>query len=224
MKLLAPDLASPETDPDDTFDFKRIRRPVPGAFDQSALSDDEVEENRGPERAVSVASEEPEPYYNTQAPEDDDVMVDDVYREISTEHSPQHSIGEPGEFGVSHQAGGDAQLPGGIMRARMRAVKKSLAPTKIEVAGGNDWTQILQASVKAPRTMDRAALRALNESGAAWERKERGSPPPQARHVTDGTGFATSIDLMKSLFSTSPRARPQPPQAPAAKGFVKVGL
>lgn len=104
----------------------------------------------------------------------------------------------------------------------MRAVKKSVAPTKIEVAGGDDWTQILQASVRAPRTVDRATLRAQNESGAAWDLKDRGSPAPQETQASDGPGFATSIDLMKSLFEQA-KGPTQPVQASPAKGFVKVG-
>jgi nuclear pore complex protein Nup98-Nup96 len=106
----------------------------------------------------------------------------------------------------------------------MRAFKKSTAPTRIEVAGGDDWTQILQASVRAPRTVDRATLRALNESGEAWESKDRGSPAPQKNAaVPEGPGFATSIDLMKSLFEQA-KGPAQPVQASPAKGFVKVGI
>ena len=219
----SPDVASPETYPDDTFDFKRVRRPVPGAFDQSALSDDEAMDIlREMRRAPSVTSEDAEPYYVAEARGEDEVMVDGAYHDAGLEASPR-SVDEPDEFGVSQPISNDAQLPGGVMRARMRAVKKSLAPTKIEVAGGNDWTQILQASVKAPRPTDRAALRALNESGAAWDVKEHDSPVSQTRHVSDGAGFATSIDLMKSLFDQS-KGPAQPTKAPSSKGFVKVGL
>lgn len=128
----------------------------------------------------------------------------------------------------------------------MRAFKKSHAPTRIEVTGGDDWTQILQASVRAPRTVDRATLRALNESGAVWDDHEddnndekgqgQGSPTTarQRRNapvVPDGAGFATSIDLMKSLFeqakgpvSSQQQQKQQQSSSSPAKGFVKVGV
>jgi nuclear pore complex protein Nup98-Nup96 len=67
-------------------------------------------------------------------------------------------------------------------------------------------------------------LRALNESEAAWDMKDRGSPGPQKNvPVPDGAGFATSIDLMKSLFEQA-KGPTQPVQASPAKGFVKVGV
>ncbi|KAH8903468.1 hypothetical protein BR93DRAFT_187540 [Coniochaeta sp. PMI_546] len=127
---------------------------------------------------------------------------------------------EGGDYQLSRSVGNDPQVPAGIMRARMRAIKKSTAPTKIQVAGGDDWTQILQQSVRAPRRMDRATLRALNESGAAWEMEERGSPVPKQQSAVDTAGFATSIDLMKSLFEQS-KGPTQSVQGMAGKGFVK---
>ncbi|KAK0641102.1 nuclear protein 96-domain-containing protein [Cercophora newfieldiana] len=212
------DIASPDFNPDDTFDFKRSRRAVPGAFDEGAMSDDEgsdivqhdhrgsFEENHAPAQQWS----------------DDESMEgaqDEYQYEAFQQHSPNGSDEEQqqDEQGVSQF---DVQEPAGILRARMRALKKSTAPTKIEVAGGDDWTQILQASVRAPRTMDRATLRALNESGAVWDLKDRGSPAPQNPQTTDGGGFATSIDLMKSLFEQA-KGPTQPTQASPAKGFVK---
>jgi nuclear pore complex protein Nup98-Nup96 len=53
--------------------------------------------------------------------------------------------------------------------------------------------------------------------------KDRGSPAPQNPQVVDGAGFATSIDLMKSLFEQA-KGPTQPMQASPAKGFVKVGV
>jgi nuclear pore complex protein Nup98-Nup96 len=72
--------------------------------------------------------------------------------------------------------------------------------------------------------MDRATLRALNESGAAWDMADRGSPAPPNRAVQQdgGAGFATSIDLMKSLFDQAKGPTQPVQQAPPAKGFVKV--
>ncbi|KAK0707412.1 nuclear protein 96-domain-containing protein [Lasiosphaeris hirsuta] len=222
------DVASPEIDPDDTFDFKRSRRAVPGAFDEAALEDalSDAEEAPGAVQSQAIRSPQPQdldaPMQTREWSEDESMegTQDDYQYEVFQQSSPHSSAEEQDEVALARYAENEVQVPAGILRARMRAVKKSTAPTRIEVAGGNDWTQILQASVKVPRTVDRATLRALNESGAAWDMKDRGSPVPQNRHVSDGAGFATSIDLMKSLFEQA-KGPTQPAQASPAKGFVK---
>ncbi|KAK3316397.1 nuclear protein 96-domain-containing protein [Apodospora peruviana] len=217
-------ITSPEVVPDDTFEFKRSRRAVPGAFDEGAMVDDEeLSDNAQPQGMSSPEPEEPDSPVNPQDWREDESMVDeqDVYQHETLEQESQHGSIDGEDNLTLARFANDNQVPAGIMRARMRAMKKSTAPTRIEVAGGDDWTQILQASVKAPRTMDRATLRALNESGAVWEMKDRGSPAPQKpQHVPDGNGFATSIDLMKSLFDQA-KAPTQPVQAAPSRGFVK---
>ncbi|KAK3384293.1 putative nuclear pore protein [Lasiosphaeria ovina] len=218
---------SPDQEPeDDTFDFKRSRRAVPGAFDEGALSDDEG--NLGSAQPHGMLShhgfqDADAPIPSREWPEDESMADghDNYQHEAYEDMSQQGSVEDHEEMALSRYAENDFQVPGGIMRARMRALKKSAAPTRIEVAGGNDWTQILQASVKAPRTVDRGTLRAQNESGAAWDLKDRGSPTPQNQpHLLDGNGFATSIDLMKSLFEQA-KGPAQPAQSAPAKGFVK---
>ncbi|KAK0629000.1 nuclear protein 96-domain-containing protein [Bombardia bombarda] len=218
------DTDSPSVDPDDTFDFKMSgRRGVPGAFEEGALFDEELSDIGQPQGMSSPDPNKADaPIPSREWPEDES-MADgqDLYQHETFEQEFQHgSVDGQDDFTLSRSANNDSQVPGGIMRARMRAVKKSTAPTKIEVTGGDDWTQILQASVKAPRTMDRATLRALNESGAIWEMKDRGSPAPQQPTASDGTGFATSIDLMKSLFEQAKGPTP-PAQTAPARGFVK---
>lgn len=216
--------SSPAADEDDTFDFKRSRRAVPGAFDMEAYSDDEelpgaVQSHRLPTRGFEQTLAPVRTYES-----DDESMEGAQEYQYEASHHPSGSEDEHDDtMGISRFAEHDVQVPAGIVRARMRAVKKSTAPTKIEVAGGDDWTQILQASVRAPRTVDRARLRALNESGAAWDMKDRGSPAPQKAAPADSAGFATSIDLMKSLFEQA-KGPTQPVQALPAKGFVKVGV
>ncbi|KAL2131450.1 hypothetical protein VTI74DRAFT_5098 [Chaetomium olivicolor] len=216
---------SSPSDPDDTFEFRRSRRAVPGAFDDAALSDTEELADAAPRQGT--LSPEPQeadaPLPSREWPEDESMAdgPDEYQLEAYEQSSQQGSVDEQDKFALSRFADNDTQVPAGIMRARMRAVKKSTAPTRIEVAGGDDWTQILQASVRAPRTVDRASLRALNESGAVWEMTDRGSPAPQRNApVPDGAGFATSIDLMKSLFEQA-KGPTQPVQASPAKGFVK---
>jgi nuclear pore complex protein Nup98-Nup96 len=215
-------------DPDDTFEFKRSRRAVPGAFDDAAMSDNE-EASDAAQRQGTLSPEPQEadaPLPSREWPEDESMAdgPDDYQLEAFEQSSQQGSVDDQYDPFLSRYADNETQVPAGIMRARLRAFKKSTAPTRIEVAGGDDWTQILQASVRAPRTVDRATLRALNESEAAWDMKDRGSPGPQKNvPVPDGPGFATSIDLMKSLFEQA-KGPTQPVQASPAKGFVKVGV
>ncbi|KAL2149362.1 hypothetical protein VTH82DRAFT_8710 [Thermothelomyces myriococcoides] len=223
--LAVKDSTSP-ADPDDTFEFKRSRRAVPGAFDDAALSDnDEVIDTAQRQGTLSPEPQEADaPLPSREWPEDESMAdgPDEYQLEAYDQYSRQGSVDEEDDPFLSRREDDEAQVPAGIMRARMRAFKKSTAPTRIEVAGGDDWTQILQASVRAPRTVDRATLRALNESGAVWDLKDQGSPAPQKKNapMPDGAGFATSIDLMKSLFEQA-KGPTQPEQASPAKGFVK---
>jgi nuclear pore complex protein Nup98-Nup96 len=228
--ILSPSIVKDSTspsDPDDTFEFRRSRRAFPGAFDDAALSDNE-EAADAAQRQGTLSPEPQEadaPLPSREWPEDESMAdgPDDYQLEAFEQSSQQGSVDGQDDL-YSRYADNEAQVPAGIMRARLRAFKKSTAPTRIEVAGGDDWTQILQASVRAPRTVDRATLRALNESGAVWDIKDRGSPAPQRNMpAPDGAGFATSIDLMKSLFEQA-KGPAQPAQASPTKGFVKVGV
>ncbi|KAK4145239.1 uncharacterized protein C8A04DRAFT_27001 [Dichotomopilus funicola] len=255
------DSSSP-SNPDDTFEFKRSRRAVPGAFDDDDAALSDIEEAPHADAGFSrqhqrqgTLSPEPQdadaPLPSREWPEDESMAdgPDDYQLEAYEEGSQQGSVVDDAGYYNNNEAYDypndsyyEAQVPAGIMRARMRAFKKSHAPTRIEVTGGDDWTQILQASVRAPRTVDRATLRALNESGAVWDdiddnNKEKGQDqgsPTAARQrrnaapvVPDGAGFATSIDLMKSLFEQakgpvpSPQQKQHQQQSSPAKGFVK---
>ncbi|KAL2266102.1 hypothetical protein VTJ83DRAFT_5454 [Remersonia thermophila] len=237
---VAKDSSTSPANPDDTFGFRRSRRAVPGAFDDDYLSEHDLVDTapRQGTQSPEQPREADRPLPSREWPEDESMADghDEYQLEPYEESSQQGSVygGDQDDTDpfVSRYAADNneaAQVPAGIMRAKMRAQKKSNAPARIEVAGGDDWTQILQASVRAPRTVDRATLRALNESGAVWEMKERGSPEPHAGNAAatmtttttaDGPGFATSIDLMKSLFEQA-KGPAQPVQASPAKGFVK---
>ncbi|KAK4665853.1 hypothetical protein QC763_409030 [Podospora pseudopauciseta] len=215
-------------DPDDTFEFKRSRRTLPGAFDddEAAMFDEEEDSDvshQGTPPHEPLDADTPIP--SREWPEDESMAdgPDDFQLEAYDDSYEQGSVdGAQDEFQLSRYDDNAERLPAGIVRARMRALKKSTAPTKIEVAGGDDWTQILQASVRAPRTVDRATLRELNETGAVWDMKDRGSPAPKDVAVNNNDdGFATSLDLMKSLFQQTKGGPTQSSQASPAKGFVK---
>ncbi|XXG95681.1 hypothetical protein Hte_001950 [Hypoxylon texense] len=93
------------------------------------------------------------------------------------------------------------ETPAGIMRARMRAIKGSATPMKVQVSSGDDWMDMLSKTI-SPQKRDRALLRTMNEAADRHTVDEhiRDRSPAKKRIVSDGRGFATSIDLMNSLF------------------------
>jgi nuclear pore complex protein Nup98-Nup96 len=114
------------------------------------------------------------------------------------------------------------ETPAGIMRARMRAIKGSATPAKVTVTAGDDWMDMLQKTI-SPQKRDRALLKSLHEADI-YRTKDNGQPQPLAkkRIVSDGRGFATSIDLMKSLFDQA-KAPVENLQASVRPTNIKVG-
>ena len=126
------------------------------------------------------------------------------------------------------------ETPAGIMRARLRAIKESNTPLKLQVADGDNWMEMLQKTV-SPQKRDRVALKALGEHGAPektnwgesvanFDKKAGASTAARSFAANENRGFATSIDLMNSLFEKAKAPATQAPETIApAKGFVKVG-
>jgi nuclear pore complex protein Nup98-Nup96 len=105
----------------------------------------------------------------------------------------------------------------------MRAIKGSAGPVCLQVPDGDEWISMLQKSV-SPQKRDRVFLKGLKES-AKPPGEQTGGMQPKNRSVSDGRGFATSIDLMNSLFEKA-KATPVAAVASAARsqGFAKVGF
>jgi nuclear pore complex protein Nup98-Nup96 len=139
--------------------------------------------------------------------------------------------------------------PGGILRARMRAMKDQVGPVTLEVADGDDWMEMLRKTV-SPVKRDRQLLREMNDSpcklsfmpndddddnsvedlrkssiwGKSIAKAERPGGFASAQIASDkGRGFATSIDLMNSLFEKPKPVRQNVRDSVPAKGFPKVG-
>ncbi|KAI0102297.1 nuclear protein 96-domain-containing protein [Nemania sp. FL0031] len=93
------------------------------------------------------------------------------------------------------------ETPAGIMRARMRAIKSSATPLKVQVAAGDDWADMLSKTI-SPQKRDRALLKSIHEMDNYKSARDsiREASPTKKRIVSDSKGFATSIDLMNSLF------------------------
>ncbi len=230
---------STESDPEDTFDFKK-KKILPGAFDNQAAFDedanmeDDEQDSRSflDERSVGSQSED-----GVEEPMDEDdhfqgrelVRIEDQemagsYPQLddTTEHDDEYSQ-EDNAMAVVTEA------PGAIMRARMRAMRTTGSPLKRKIKfDDNDWAEMLRQSV-SPQKQDRDRLKRMRDSinnGAILggdEKDGAANATVRGRVVSDGRGFATSIDLMHSLFgeARSPVKSAKIPQK--GKGF-EVGL
>ncbi|KAF7559081.1 hypothetical protein G7046_g5076 [Stylonectria norvegica] len=245
------DVSATSSMEDDTFDFRR-HRGLPGAFDeqQEAAFEDEFP---GRQSFLGVSSAD-------SAPNDVRLSLDDEYadnmgeeydlsedEDMARSSTGQHLAAEHDD--ASSEGGQDARkgTPGGILRARMRAMKDSVGPVKLEVADGDDWMEMLRKTV-SPVKRDRQLLRELNESpskktgllinfdkneednlrkSSIWTRNapkndRLGGLAASTQHGIDkGRGFATSIDLMNSLFEKPKPATQKLRASIPSKGFPK---
>ena len=221
-----------ESDPDDTFEFRTRRKPPPGAFDeQVAYADDEEmveeydeqdQESFLDERSVGSLSEN-----GVEEPMDqDDVFQDDE----SVSIVDQEMAGSYPEAGNTMELGGDSQndedmgvmteTPGAVMRARLRASKGTGTPMKQKFSAGDDWAATLRNTV-SPQKQDRALLKSLIDIHGDEPGPDSEPTPLPKRVVSDGRGFATSIDLMNSLFGQA--RSPVKAKVPAKPKGFEVG-
>ncbi|KAK8069642.1 hypothetical protein PG994_006258 [Apiospora phragmitis] len=210
----------------DDFEFGRRERALPGAFDGDvAVDDDEVPEmaEAGDYRSSFLGDRSVGSKSQVLVP----VGQDDLDEEYAMSEDQDagarlrhHLAAEQEDDSLSVS---DSHLdfvqetPAGIMRARMRAIKESATPVKVQVAAGDDWMDMLQKTI-SPRKRDRVHLK--SQRGADTYGKESvlgAKSPSKKRVVPDSKGFATSIDLMKSIFDQAkapaevvqPSVRPQ---------------
>ncbi|KAG6039389.1 hypothetical protein E4U41_002713 [Claviceps citrina] len=169
--------------------------------------------------------------------------------DMTTSSSGQHLAAELDDASSENdQEDAKSNTPGGILRARMRALKESAGPVALEVADGDDWMEMLRKTV-SPVKRDRQLLREMNDSpikflvrfdeeeedgnvghnlrkssiwgGSPSKRDGAGGAVSTRAMLDKGRGFATSIDLMNSLFE-QPKPKPTRQTLRAsvpAKGF-----
>jgi len=115
------------------------------------------------------------------------------------------------------------ETPGGFAMARLMALKlKEGTPLKRKFTADNDWTNTLKTTI-SPQKQDRALLKSFIDVHGNDSRPEANDDPKaalKARSVSDGRGFATSIDLMNSLFSQAGSPTKKAAKVPSQpKGF-----
>jgi nuclear pore complex protein Nup98-Nup96 len=221
-----------ESDPEDTFQFRKKKiLPLPGAFDNQEVYadeemadeyDDENQQSFLDERSVGSQSEN-----GVEEPMDqDDVFEDDesvsiVDQEMAGSFPQADNTAELEEDYSQDVEDMDmvVDTPGAVVRARLRAAKNSGTPVKSGFAAGNDWASTLKTTI-SPQKQDRALLKSLIDIHGNDSRPDEEPTPVATRNrvVSDGRGFATSIDLMNSLFGQT--RSPVKAKVPAeAKGF-----
>ncbi|KAI8946473.1 nuclear protein 96-domain-containing protein [Xylaria longipes] len=136
-----------------------------------------------------------------QAAMDDEYAMSEVNDDTS-DHLRHHLAAEHDEDSFDGSQSDLAhETPAGIMRARMRAIKSSATPVKVQVAAGDDWMDMLSKTI-SPQKRDRALLKSIHELDNYYSARDsvREPSPTKKRIISDSKGFATSIDLMNSLF------------------------
>lgn len=212
-----------DSDQDDTFEFRKRRRTLPGTFDYTAEDEDEAHLTPR-DKSQSFLGDRSAGFSANVLPsteQDDEQLVE----EYGTSGDEESSTSLDGHQAAERDGGSLVrdgiveadETPGGVLRARMRAIKDSTAPIKFHVTEGDDWMEMLQKTV-SPQKRDRAFLKSLMETDAENTQPAKERPSTKAltksHAVSDGRGFATSIDLMTSLFE-----KPKPPPSTG----VKVG-
>ncbi|KAI1141827.1 nuclear protein 96-domain-containing protein [Hypoxylon sp. FL0543] len=187
---------------------KQSHRALPGAFDYDddpfVNEEAEMAEASG-SRPSFLANRSAGSASNALVPMDQD-ETDDEYAMSEAHEDTSASLGqhlaaeqEDNSFDGS-QFDAVQETPAGIMRARMRAIKSSSTPMKVQVSSGDDWMDMLSKTI-SPQKRDRALLKTLNEADHhRGNDSSREASPSKKRVVPEGRGFATSIDLMNSLF------------------------
>lgn len=257
---------------DDTFQFRRSQV-LPGAFDDQGdvAFNDHVPAKQS---FLGVSSADSAPS-NVRLSLEEEQVVDDMGEEYDVsddEDMTRSSLGHhhaaelddaSSEGAMEEEPAQPLGTPGGVLRARMRALKGSNDPVQLEVADGDDWTEMLRKTV-SPAKRDRQLLREMaegsptrqrgsglsNEFGhddeddddvpdlrksSVWRKstapanKDRLAAASSQLAMDKGRGFATSIDLMNSLFEKPKPVAPQPQNlnfqastGASTKGFPKV--
>ncbi|KAI0836326.1 nuclear protein 96-domain-containing protein [Hypoxylon sp. FL0890] len=205
-----PSSAGSEDVPSDVsgaLEVRRSDRALPGAFDydDDPYVDEQAEMAEASGRPSFLANCSAGSASNALVPMEQD-ETDDEYAMSEAHEDTSASLGqhlaaeqEDNSFDGS-QFDTVQETPAGIMRARMRAIKSSATPMKVQVSSGDDWMDMLSKTI-SPQKRDRALLKTLNEADHyRGNDLSREASPSKKRVVPEGRGFATSIDLMNSLF------------------------
>lgn len=197
--------------PDDTFEFKR-KKILPGAFDDQALFEEDHEmddihnedESFLGERSVASPSEEgvdePSEFESESGEiEDGSIIVEDDEMDIAGSYPAQEPPMDIRDDGVSVPE--SLFKPKSTLKASQHQNLVTFGtPVKSRLHVSEDWAEQLQRTI-SPRKQDRRALRESQAHVLEDKDTDQNDTPKAATSTGAGVaGFATSIDLMNSLF------------------------
>ena len=190
---------------DDTFDFKR-KKSFPGAFDDTPAFGNEREMHDAHQNEESFLDER-----STVSPSEDSVDEPSEFPEDTSRYEALQE-GQDGEMDVVGSfPEGDSDTedlftaesvikPKSILKKNQQSSHLAFGtPGQADFEMANDWSQQLQKTI-SPKKQDRGALR---ETQTKIDKQYHTSREETLKGTTaqkGGVGFATSIDLMNSLF------------------------
>lgn len=209
--ILTESMSQVSSGPDDTFEFKK-KKLLPGAFDDQALFEEDhdmddihtEDESFLGERSAASPSEEgvdepSEVESESGEIEDGSIVVQDDEMDIAgsypAQELPMHIRGDGASVNES------LFNPKSILKASQHQNLITFdTPGKSRLHVSEDWAEQLQRTI-SPRKQDRRALRE-SQAHVLEDRDTDQNDTPKAATTTGAgaPGFATSIDLMNSLF------------------------
>ncbi|KAL8707316.1 MAG: hypothetical protein Q9220_007628 [cf. Caloplaca sp. 1 TL-2023] len=218
--LLSSEWSQESSGPDDTFQFRR-NKPLPGAFDASAAFDEEVE--RIPE--MEEVNGNNRSFRNDDLPgptSNDDEHTDSVDLSYQVEDQPSAAPEADLEMAGSFpQVDGNFEegsaMPKSISKDAQLAMSLG-TPRMSEFNKDGDWAEELRRTI-SPRKQDRRALRE-SQARVLQQHDAKNETTPKASVRPNGTkpGFATTMDLMDSIFPKEHGRRNQGRTGAAGQG------
>ncbi|RAL67716.1 hypothetical protein DID88_008454 [Monilinia fructigena] len=207
------DLTQTESDPEDTFEFRK-KKILPGAFDnEEVYEEDESAEStfvQNQESFLDNRSVGSQSESGVEEPIDQDNVYEDnesvsiVDQEMAGSFPETDNTAEQMEDSQDEDDTIEFGTPGAIVRARARAQKLD-TPSKLRFPAANDWAATLRATA-SPKKQDRAVLKSLidvhgNEKQSALTRTEI---PTTNKEFSNTHGFASIMDVHNDLFGKVP--------------------
>ena len=189
----------PDSSPDDTFDFKKgKRKDLPGGFDDEHMEDEMYEEEEEMTGSLS--------FLGQRSVGSSVADVEDA-SELGLAQGQEMAGSFPLPTRTAEQSTAMAPFEPKSILKNSTMMRMNGTPLKTgTVLFGDDWTEQLQRTV-SPKKQDRAALRA-SQSVAFKSPEQEHEPTPKAADRKQP--FATSMDIMNSLFNQSTRSNASP--------------
>ncbi|EAU35773.1 hypothetical protein ATEG_03971 [Aspergillus terreus NIH2624] len=197
---------------DDTFDFKK-RKLVPGSFGNQAMEMADDRQSASEESFLEEGSTG-----STIEQDGEDITESQQSGDSEVESDEIEEMDMAGTFPDLHPT----VEPNGVKSAvedSQPTLKPWNTPPKARLDLTGDWAEQLQRTI-SPRKQDRDALRGI-QANAFTDRPLHDDSPKQSSTNAQQKSFATSIDLMNSLFQ-QPRKQGQSPskgRSAQPKGF-----